>query len=246
MRFAVRRPGQRQASPRVKGDGEVGGVPRRDVPGRVQVSVAGVSAGGAPEDGFALTRLPVHLPARRAALARVMRLDFLHPSGRLLLQAANKQTPPGPQDDPVEPGFLTDVPARVLPRAFRNRVMFLILRSSILITSKRRAMSVEAFSAQSLSRSVSRARIRAMATFTRARRFDPRRALASFRSNRRMRLRSCAVRRGAGSNSPIDRAAEIATPRSMPITSPLHGAGIGSGMAAKATCQRSARSIVTR
>ena len=32
MRFAVHRPGHPVASPRVKGDGEVGGVPRREVP----------------------------------------------------------------------------------------------------------------------------------------------------------------------------------------------------------------------
>ena len=35
-------------------------------------------------------------------------------------------------------------------------------------------------------------------------------------------------------------------PRSMPTTWPLPGAGTGPGMAAKATCQRPARSIVTR
>ena len=75
---------------------------------------------------------------------------------------------------------------------------------------------MEAFSAQSLRLSVSRARSRAMASLTRARRFEPRRALASFRSSRRIRVRSRAVRPGACSNSPVDRAAETATPRSMP------------------------------
>jgi hypothetical protein len=33
LRFAVHGPGYPVASPRVKGDGEVGGVPHRDVPG---------------------------------------------------------------------------------------------------------------------------------------------------------------------------------------------------------------------
>jgi hypothetical protein len=118
-----------------------------------------------------------------------------------------------------------------------------ILRSSTLMTSKRRAISVEVFSAQSLSLSFSRTRSRAISSFTRARRCDPRRALASFRSSRRIRLRSWAVRPGAYSNSPVERAAETATPRSMPVTFPLPGAGIGSGMRAKTTCQRPARSI---
>jgi hypothetical protein len=41
-------------------------------------------------------------------------------------------------------------------------------------------------------------------------------------------------------------AAETATPRSIPTTWPLPGAGTGAGITAKATCQRPARSIVTR
>jgi hypothetical protein len=43
LRFAVHRPGTPEASPRSHG------VPRRDVPGRVHISVAGVSAGSACE-----------------------------------------------------------------------------------------------------------------------------------------------------------------------------------------------------
>jgi len=114
VRFTVHRPGNPVASPRVKGDGEVGGVPRRDVPGRVHVSVAGISAGGAPEDGLALTRLPVHMPACRAALARMVRLDLLYPSGRLILQAADQPTPPGPHDATVQSTLGTDVLDTVL------------------------------------------------------------------------------------------------------------------------------------
>jgi hypothetical protein len=55
MRFAVHRPGCPVASPRSHG------VPRRDVDGRVHVRVAGETAGGAPEDGLALTRVPMSL-----------------------------------------------------------------------------------------------------------------------------------------------------------------------------------------
>jgi len=109
VRFAVHRPGNPVASPRSHG------VPRRDVPSRVHVSVAGISAGSAPEDGLALTRLPVHLPACRAPLARMVRLDLLHPSRRLMLQAANQPTPSGPHDATVQPSLGADVPTRIIP-----------------------------------------------------------------------------------------------------------------------------------
>jgi len=46
--FAVHRPGNPVASPRSHR------MPCGDVPGRVHISMAGVSAGGAPEDGLAL------------------------------------------------------------------------------------------------------------------------------------------------------------------------------------------------
>ena len=126
---------------------------------------------------------------------------------------------------------------------FAERVMLLIFKSSTLITSNRRARSVLVFSTQSLSRSVSRARSRAAASRTCVRRSEPRRARASFRSSRRSLFRSGTVRPGTRSSSPVDRAADTATPRSTPTTSPLPGAWIGSGMAAKAMCQRPARSI---
>jgi len=48
VRFAVRWPGSPVASPRSHG------VPRRDVPGRVHIRVAGKSAGHAREEGLAL------------------------------------------------------------------------------------------------------------------------------------------------------------------------------------------------
>ena len=107
MRFTVHRPGNPVASPRSHG------VPRRDVDGRIHISVAGVSAGGAPEDGLALARLRIHLPARRAPLARERGINLLHPAGRLLLQAAHEQAPPRPKNLPVQACLLADVPARV-------------------------------------------------------------------------------------------------------------------------------------
>jgi hypothetical protein len=114
LRFAVHWPGIPEASPRSHG------VPRRDILSRVHVGVASVSAGGALEDGLALTRLPVHLPARRAALARERRSDLLHPAGCLLLQAADQPTPPGPQDAPVQAGLLPDASVWVFPRTLRG------------------------------------------------------------------------------------------------------------------------------
>ena len=107
MRFAVRRPGIPEASPRSHG------VPRRDIPGRVHISVAGISAGRAREPRLALTRLRIHLPARRAALARELGTDLLHPAGRLVLQPAHQQAPARPHDLPVQPGLGPHVPARI-------------------------------------------------------------------------------------------------------------------------------------
>ena len=78
-------------------------------------------------------------------------------------------------------------------------------------------------SAQSLRRSASRACSRAIACLTRPRRFDPRLARASLRCSRRSRVRSARSGRGQCSSWPVDRAAETATPRSMPTTWPLPG-----------------------
>ena len=129
--------------------------------------------------------------------------DLLHPARRLVLQSAHQQPPPRPQDPPVQPGLLPDVPARALPACLsRTGSCYAICRPSTRITSKRRARSVLVFSAQSVRRSVSRARSRAIACLTRPRRFDPRVARASLRCSRRSLIRSRAVRAGQCSNSP--------------------------------------------
>jgi hypothetical protein len=108
LRFTVHRPGIPAASPRSHG------VPRRDVPGRVHVSVAGVSAGGAPESGLALARLPIHPPARRAPLARERRIDLLYPTRSLVLQPTDQQAPPRVQDGPVEPSLGSYISTRII------------------------------------------------------------------------------------------------------------------------------------
>ncbi len=124
--------------------------------------------------------------------------------------------------------------------------MALMFRSSTRITSNRRARPVEAFSAQSLRRSLSRAFSRARDSLTSVRRLDPRLARASLLSSFRSRACSRLLRPGTLSISPVDSAADTATPRSIPTTSPVPGPSTGSGITANATCHQPARSRVTR
>jgi hypothetical protein len=111
LRFAVHGPGSPVASPRSHG------VPRRDVPGRVHVSVERVSAGGAGEDGLALARLRIHPPARRTTLARIRGTHLFDSARGLVLQTAYQQAPPGPQDAPVQSRLLADIPPRPFDRS---------------------------------------------------------------------------------------------------------------------------------
>ena len=108
MRFAVHWPGFPVASPRSHG------VPRRDVPGRIHVSVAGETASSTHEPRLALTRLRIHMPARGASLAGERRSDLLYPAGRLVLQSAHQQSPARPQDLPIEARLRADALARSL------------------------------------------------------------------------------------------------------------------------------------
>src|SRR5690242_2705343 len=92
-------------------------MPCRDIDGRVYVSVAGETAGSAPEPRLALTRLAVHVPARRAALARVRGAYFLDPAGSFLLQPGHHLAPSGGGDSPVKACLLADILARLLDGA---------------------------------------------------------------------------------------------------------------------------------
>src|SRR6266480_1715478 len=105
LRFAVHRPGNPVASPRSHG------VPRRDVPGRVHIRVAGEIAGRAHEARLALARLRIHVPTCATALRSERGVDLLNPAGRLILQSAHQQAPARPHDLSVEPGLLPYVPA---------------------------------------------------------------------------------------------------------------------------------------
>src|SRR5262245_35326761 len=99
LRFAVHRPGSPVASPRSHR------MSCGDVLSRVYVGVAGKRTRGTPEDGLALARLPVHMPARAASLAGERRIDSLDSIRSLLLDAAHKQTPAGREDLSVEPSL---------------------------------------------------------------------------------------------------------------------------------------------
>ena len=105
LRFAGDRPGCPDASPRSHG------VPRRDVLSRVNVSVASKTAGRANEARLALARRPIHVPARRAPLAREGGVDLLKSAGCLLLKPTHQRSPARPQDLAVQPGLLAYVAA---------------------------------------------------------------------------------------------------------------------------------------
>ena len=240
MRFAVHGPGFPVAFPRSHG------VPRRDVSGRIQISVAGETAGRAHEARLALARLRIHVPACRASLTGERGTYLLHPAGRLVLQSAYQQPPARCHDLAVEPGFLADIPAWIPGRApgrARHGSELEILDSDHVKPARDVGGDLLA---QSLRASASRARSRAMASFTLPRRFDPGRARASLRWRRLSRFLRRPLNLGAVSNSPVDRAALTAIPRSMPTVCPFPGLAIGLGIAVKATCQRPARSRVIR
>ncbi len=73
-------------------------------------------------------------------------------SGRLVLQPAHQPTPPRPQEPPVQPGLLGDVPARVLPRAFSRTGSWYRYSGPRRGSGRTGAMSVDTFSARSAAR----------------------------------------------------------------------------------------------
>src|SRR5271169_3834749 len=171
---------------------------------------------------------PQAVHRKTAWLSRESRSTCPHAEHRWLVNAGPTfSTRPGalscsrrtssPQPEPRMPRFSPALARTLRPGfsrvPFADRVILPICRSSTRITSNRRAMSVLVFSAQSLRRSVSRALSRAIAYLTRPRRFDPRFARASVRCSRCSLVRSRAVRVGQCSISPVDKAADTATPR---------------------------------
>jgi len=182
LRFTLRRPSQNSAVSTC-----CHGMSCRDDSGRVHVGVRPVPAGHAHEDRLALATLQCDVLAGVTGLRRVRSFDLLDPTGSLLLQPGDEQTPSGFEDAPIEARLRGDVPARLVGGSPRVRVMVLTLRFSTRITSKRRARSVVVFSTQSLRRSASLAFNPPIRILTLRRRFDPRRARASLRWSRRSR-----------------------------------------------------------
>jgi len=105
LRFAVHRPGTPDASPRSHG------TPCRDVLSRIHVSITGVPAGHATEQGLALATARCDVPAHRALLTCERGRNPLHPPRSLVLQPAGQQAPGRAEDSPVQPGLLPDIPA---------------------------------------------------------------------------------------------------------------------------------------
>ncbi len=99
LRFTLQRDPDRRLS--ACSDGPSG----RDVDGRVHVGMRSEATGKAPEDRLALTILWGAMPAVAAGLRRVRGVDFLDPSGSLVLQTAYQATPAVGEDRPVETSF---------------------------------------------------------------------------------------------------------------------------------------------
>ena len=241
MRFTVLRPASAEVSPcchRPSGG---------DIACSVHVGVARTRvAGFAFEDRLALAVSGSDVPAYAASLRGVRGRDLLDPTKSLVLQPRGEQTPSASANGPVEAALLCHALAgrSAVPRA--DRVIARTSSASMRIVSKRRAISVVAFSTQSWRRSRSRALSCAIDCFVRARRLEPRFARARRCCSTVNRFDSPGVRPGACSSSPVDNAADTTTPRSIPTTLRSPGPAMGSGMWTNAICQRPARSRVTR
>ena len=181
MRFAVQGPGFPVASPRVKGDGEVGGVPRRDVDGRVHVSVAGEFEGRAHKARLALTPLPEAWWWRH------------HPCWRL---GGGAITQVSTWEETATVGTGVTGGTHGSGCAWGRTCMGQTCMASDVHGAGR-------------GRSVWRNFSRAIACLTRLRRIEPRRARASLRCSRSSRVRSAPPCPGTRSSSPVDRAADI-------------------------------------
>ncbi len=99
MRFAVRRPGIPEASPRSHG------MPCRDVHGRVHVRVAGEFAGYTSKDRLALAVLRCYVATRRATLRGEGRTNLFDSHRCFIQQPPTKGSPTGSEYFSVEPGF---------------------------------------------------------------------------------------------------------------------------------------------
>jgi len=123
LRFAVHGPGNPVASPRSHG------MPRRDIPGRVYISVDRQAAGAAPEPRLALSRFRVAVPAARVGLRRIRGVVPQH----RLLGRRGEQAIPGHANTLAK---TTDIPGEV-KRRFPPRPEARGPHAAILMTVRR-------------------------------------------------------------------------------------------------------------
>lgn len=240
LRFTVRRPPAGEVSPcshRPSGG---------DVACCVHVGVARPGGAGlALENRLALTVLGCAVPARGASLRRVRGRDLLDPAKSLVLQPGGQQAPAVEADRPVQAPFLRDVHPGLLhgaASAAGHRFDIQGLDADGLEPSRdiRGGLFDPVFAPIGLAGIEFGDRCLGTGSTVRAP-LRPSRCCNTFN-----RLASPPVRPGACNSSPVERAAETATPRSMPTTVPSAGPVICSGTCAKAICQRPERSRVIR
>ena len=233
LRFAVRRPRQPPTSPR--------SVSRRDVPCSVQIGVGRVPAGPAPEDGLALTRLPVYGPALRATPARERGGHVFQPSCCLVLHPGGEHAPPGGEDRPVQPCLLPHVAAWPLDRALGGAghvpYVQVLAADQVVVPCDLGGPLLHPVPA-----GVGVARVRPS---------QPRLELGATDGAAPGPVQPALQPLDAAGGRGLVAAAvrqhqRHRHPRSIPTTSPVPGPGIDGGAAQKATCQRPARSRVTR
>jgi len=107
VRFAVRRPTQRSASPRSHG------MPCRDISSCVDVGMIHMTAGNAFEDRLALTVLRCDTAAFVAPLRGIGGADHLDPPRRLVLEALYQLAPTARKDSPVQTGLAANARSRL-------------------------------------------------------------------------------------------------------------------------------------
>ena len=202
-------------------------------------------AGFALENRLALAVSGCDVPARGASLRRVRSRDLLDPTESFVPQTRGELAPATSADRPVEPTLLGDSHARPLDGAARERVIARTSSASTLITSNRRARSVVVFDPV-LAPICLAAFSFAIARFDFARRLEPRLPRASrcckhLQPFRLTRGQTGCMQQFAGRQ----RSRHHDTAVNADHTA-VAWTGDRVGMWANATCQRPARSRVTR
>ena len=241
MRFTVRRPPNGEVSP--CGHRPSGG----DVACGVDVGVAPTgSADFALEDRLALAVPGSDVPARGATLRRIRGRDLLDPTVSLVLQTRDELTPATSADRTVEPTLLGHSRARLRDGAARGAGH----RPHIKGLDSYHVEPAREHGARLLDPVFAPVPVAGLQLRDRPFRFLAAVGASHTAGEALLQhlqpLRLTPERLGTCSSSPVDSAADTATPRSMPTTLQSPGPQIGSGMRANATCQRPARSRVTR